>query len=52
MKIHLNTMIHYEGRNLTVPAYTIYKSSSTSSHIIRPSTVFKIVKNLQPTMKL
>ena len=36
---------YYEGWNLTVPAYTIYKSSSTSSHIIRPSTVFKIVKN-------
>ena len=36
---------YYEGWNLTVPAYTIYKASSTSSHIIRPSTVFKIVKN-------
>ena len=36
---------YYEGWNLTVPAYTIYKASLPSSHIIRPSTVFKIVKN-------
>ena len=36
---------YYEGWNLSVSAYTIYKSSSSSTHLIRPSTVFKIEKD-------
>ena len=36
---------YYIGWNLSVSAYTKYTTSNNSTHIIRPGTVFKIVKS-------
>ena len=35
---------YYNGWNLSVSAYTIYNTNFNSQHLIRPGTVFKIIK--------